>query len=122
MVVSAGQEARPGRRAQGRRVEVAVAQPACGQLVEVGGVDEAAEAAQMPEAGVVQQDDHYVWRACRREYRVGPPRLGLAGQPADRALEVALSHGQRSHAAGGPVNAGSLSASRTGSPSAPRTC
>ena len=65
VVVAAGEQRRAGRRAQRRDVEVRVPQPAGGEAVDVRGVDGRAVAAEVGEAGVVEQDHHDVRRTVR---------------------------------------------------------
>ena len=74
VVVAPGQQRGPGGRAQGGHVEVGVAQPAGGQPVDVRGGEVGAVAAEVGEAGVVEQDDHHVGSALARVRRGGPPR------------------------------------------------
>ena len=76
VVVASGEERGPGRRAQGGHVEAVVAQPAVGQAVDVRRGDVRAEAPQLGEAGVVEDDGHHV-RGTRG-------RLGLGGMDGRR--------------------------------------
>jgi hypothetical protein len=62
VVVASGEQRRPGRRAQRGDVEVGELQAAGGEGVDVRGVDVGAVAAELGEAGVVEQDDHHVGR------------------------------------------------------------
>ncbi len=60
VVVAAGEQRRPRRGAQRARVEVVVAQALAGEAVERGHGDAAAERAGLPEAHVVDEDEHHV--------------------------------------------------------------
>ena len=91
VVVAAGQQTRPGRRAQGGRAEVGQAHPAVGQGVEPRRVDVRAVTAELGEAHVVEDDQHHVGRAGRR--------LGLGWPPGLRVSPVAADHpAERRHA------------------------
>ncbi|MGB5844988.1 MAG: hypothetical protein WBG94_11125 [Anaerolineales bacterium] len=63
MMVAPGQDAGAGGRTQGGGVHIVVTHPACRQAVQVGGGDGAAVAAQVPKAGVVQDDEQDIGRA-----------------------------------------------------------
>ena len=63
VVVPPGEDARTGGRAQRRGVHVVVAQAARREAVQVRGLDRAPEAAELPEARVVQDDEQHVGRA-----------------------------------------------------------
>ena len=63
VMVAAGQDARARRRAQRGRVHVVVAQAVLRELVDVRRADRRAEAAELPEAGVVEHDEQHVRRA-----------------------------------------------------------
>ena len=76
VVVASGEERGPGRRAQGGHVEAVVAQPAVGQAVDVRRGDVRAEAPQLGEAGVVEDDGHHVGGT--------RGRLGLGGMDGRR--------------------------------------
>ena len=65
-VVAAGQQARPGRRAQGSRVPLGVAQTRRRDPVDVRGVDQTAITTETGEAHVVQHDVEHVRRSRRR--------------------------------------------------------
>ena len=70
MMVAPREEARPGRRAQRRDVEAVVAEPTCGEPVHVRSGDVGAEAAELGEPGVVEDDGHHVGRAgCGARFR-----------------------------------------------------
>ena len=84
VVVAAGDDARSARRAQRGGVHVVVAQPVGGDRVEVRRLDRAAEAAQLPEPGVVEHDEQHVGCALRRPLRHEPGRARLVGRaPGD---------------------------------------
>ena len=93
VVVAAGEQAGPGRRAQGGGVEVGVAEPAGGEAVEGRGVDVRAEAAR---AG--RSPRRRARRAARSARpaaaRVGsgPPRRRLVVVPPDRPPELPRFH------------------------------
>ena len=70
VMVAPAQERRPRRRAQRRRVEAVVLQPAGGEPLRVRRRDRAAERAGPGEAHVVEQDDQHVRRAGRRTQRL----------------------------------------------------
>ena len=91
VVVAPGHEARAGRRAEAGDVEVVVPQAVGGQAVHRGRGDAGAEAPQLPEAQVVEHDQHDVRRA-RGRAREGV----VAGR---RLLDRRSGHRQRSHAA-----------------------
>ena len=71
VVVAAGEERGASRRTQRGHVETVVAEPPVGQPVDGRGGNVRAEAAQLGEAGVVEDDGHHVGGARRR--------LGLGG-------------------------------------------
>ena len=88
MMVAAGQQRLPRRRAQRRGVEPGVLQPARGQLLEVGRLARPAEGAAGAEADVVDQDDQHVGRALGRPHipdrRIAGVRiLRVIGRQAD---------------------------------------
>ena len=86
MVVAAGEQRRPGRRAQRGHVEPVVAQPTSGQARVVGGLDRAAEGARVAEAGIVDQDQQHVRRPLRRGGVTDEVPIGL------RAVERPVGH------------------------------
>ena len=87
VMVAAGDDAGAARRAQRRRVHVAVAQAVRGESVEAGCLDRAAVTAQLPEPRVIQHDEHHVRRAVAGPYRGRPRGRGLLGSPPDHAGE-----------------------------------
>ena len=89
VVIAAGDDARPRRRAQRRGVHVRVQQPAGGQRVQVRRGDRAAVTAQLPVPDVIQHDEQHVRRPCRRPQRPRPRRAGLIGRPADHTRKGA---------------------------------
>ena len=97
VVVPAGEQGRPGGGAQRGDVEVGVPEPAGGQGVDVGGGQVRAEAAEVGEAGVVEEDDHHVRGVLARVGGLGPPRPGLGLGGGDDAVELLeLVHGPSS--------------------------
>ncbi len=94
VVVAAGEEAGPGRRAEGGGVEARVLQAAGGETVERRRVDVGAVAAELCEADVVEHDEHHVGCALGRSVVLGPPGLRLAPVPPDRCP------GSRGHRSG----------------------
>ena len=92
VVVASRQQARSGRRAQRRRVEVAVAQPAAGETVERRGGDVRSEAAELGIADVVEQHHDHVRRALRRGRQRRPPRCRVLQASADDPLELSWFH------------------------------
>ncbi len=87
VVVAAGQNARPARRAQRRRVHVVVAQPVRRKRIEVGRLDRAAVTAQLPESGVVKDDHQYVRRARHGPSRLRPRRRRHIRRPTNNPRE-----------------------------------
>ena len=87
VVVAAGDDARPRRRAQRRGVHVGVQQAAGGQRVEIRRRDRAAVAAELPEPGVIQHDEQHIRRASGRPQRPRPRRARLLRRPPDHARE-----------------------------------
>ena len=86
--VSARHQRRPRRRAQGRGVEVVVAKAVGGQRIDVGRVDETAEAAVLGKAHVIQVDDEHVGRAGLGFDSLGIPLHRFLVGPADLAFEL----------------------------------
>ena len=68
VMVAAGEQRLPGRRAQRSGVEPRVLQPARGELLEVGGLARPAEGAAGAEADVIDQDDQHIGRGRRRPH------------------------------------------------------
>ena len=68
VMVAAGEQRLPRRRAQRGGVEARVLQPARGELLEVGRLARPAEGAGRAEADVVDEDDQHVGRALRRPH------------------------------------------------------
>ena len=88
MVVAAGQQAGPGRRAQRRRVEVREPDPAGRQAIDHRRLDVGAVAAQLRVADVVEHDEKHVGRPGRRGRLRRPPGFGVTPVPADPATEI----------------------------------
>ena len=114
VMVAPGEQARARRRADRRRVEVAVAQAARRQPVERRRADVGAVAAQLREADVVQQEHEHVGRARLRARGLRPRRLRFARRAADgagerRAFRVGLQflHGASCVGRGGSRRAAS---------------
>ena len=87
VVVAPGDDAGAARRAQRRGVHVVVAQAVGGERVEVRRLDRAAVAAEVAEAGVVQDDEEHVGGALLGAHRRRPRRARLVGGAADHARE-----------------------------------
>ena len=94
VVVAAGEQRLPRRRAERRRVEAVVLQPVRRQPLGGRRLARPAEGARGSEAGVVEQDDEHVRRAGRRpqrldrrERRVRVLRV-VRGQPDVRAVGI----------------------------------
>ena len=86
--IPARHQRRPRRRAQGRGVKVVVAQAIGGQRIDVRRLDEAAEAAVLGKAHVIEKDDEHVGRARFWFPGFGIPLHGfLVGLP-DLAFEL----------------------------------
>ena len=90
VAVAAGEQRRPGRRADGRDMEAVVADTALGHPGVVRGLDRAAERARVAEAGVVDEHEQDVRRTIGRRGMADeiPVRLGSGegpvGDPAER--------------------------------------
>src|SRR5665213_1244757 len=100
VVVAPGEQGGPGGRAQRGDVEVRIAEAAVGQGVDAGGGEVRAEAPEVGEAGVVEQDHHHVGCVGSGVGRDRPRRGGLglgAGDDATERLE--LLHGTSSRRA-----------------------
>src|SRR5262249_54508694 len=94
VVVAAGEQGGPCRRAERRGVKTVVDQPGPGELIQVRRRHRSAEGATHAEADVVEQDQQDVWRALG-----GPDRLGIARRRvlvrlADLALELRIGPGE----------------------------
>ena len=87
VMVAAGEDARPARRAQRCRVHVAVTQAVRRERVEAGRLDRAAVATELPEPGVIEHDEQHVRRALTGSHRSGPRRRGLISGPPDHPRE-----------------------------------
>ncbi len=89
MRVAAGHDRCARWRAERGGVEVVVAEPALRERVDVGRLDETAEAAELREARVVEENQDDVWSLVgRRGVRRGPPFHGVLVALRDLALEV----------------------------------
>ncbi len=87
VVVAAGDDARPRRRTERRRVHVVVAHSSGCERVDVRRRDRAPVTAEMPEPHVVDDDEEHVGRAFFRPVRRGPCGLGHVGGSPDDARE-----------------------------------
>ena len=87
VVVAPGEQGRPGGRAQGRGVELVVAQALCRHGVQGRGRHGPAECAEGPEAHIVQHDEDDVRGALRSTVLAQARRLGRIQQPLDPAFE-----------------------------------
>ena len=88
VVVAAGDQRRPRRRAKRRRVELRVAQPRLGDAVQVRRRDDAAKGARHAVALVVGHDEQHVGRALGRHHARRPPGRGVLGGFLDHAAEL----------------------------------
>src|SRR5262249_1235358 len=89
--VAPGEQARAGRRAHRRHMEVVVAKAARGEPVHGGGRDLRSGAAEDGEADVVENDEQDVRRARRGPWRLRPPGRRLAPRSADKPSEVEIA-------------------------------
>ncbi len=92
VVVAAGQQAGPRRRAQGRGVEVGVLQSGLRQPVDDRGLEVRTEAAELGEADVVEHHQDDVRRAGSRSPRGRPPRRRPVEVVGDDPLELPRLH------------------------------
>ena len=90
VMVASGDQRRARRRAERRRVEIRVAQPALRDAIQRRRRDDAAERARRAEAGVVRHDEQHVGRALRRHDARRPPRLRLRGLLLDHPAELRI--------------------------------
>ena len=87
VVVAAGEQGGPRRRAERRGVEPRVGQTHFGDLVQRRRRDHPAEGGRGREALVVDHDQKNVWRACGRHSQRRPPLGGLGGVEVGDAAE-----------------------------------
>ena len=87
VVVAPGDDAGAARRAERRGVHVVEAQAVGGERVEVRRLDRAAVAAEVAEAGVVEDDEEHVGGALLGAHRRRPRLARLVGGAADHAGE-----------------------------------
>ena len=85
VMIAAGQHAGPRGRTERRGMHVGEEQAVLGQPVDVGRVDRRAVAAELSEAGVVDDDEKDVRRAFPGAERGRPRRIGLADGAAHAA-------------------------------------
>src|SRR5258708_7617728 len=90
MVVAAGDQGRPRRRAQRGGVEFRVAQPRLGDAIQRRGRDDATEGAADPVTLVIGHDEQHVGCTLGRHNGRRPPRLGILGILLDNAAEFWL--------------------------------
>ena len=110
VVVAAGEQRDPRRRAKRGRVELVVAQAVVGERLDRRHVDRPAECARLAEAHVVDEDDQHIRRALRRLNLEARRRLGVArvefgvdrnrrlGDREDRAVECVTLRERRGNA------------------------
>ena len=79
VMVAAGDQRRPGGRAQGSRVELGVTQSCLGDPIESRRGDDTAKGARDAVALVVGHDQQHVGRALRRHHAGRPVGLGVRG-------------------------------------------
>ena len=87
VVVATCEQACPSRRAQGRGVEVRVAQPTVGETIQVRGLAQAPERAQLAVTDVIENHDDHIGRTLRRFWTHRPCVLGGLEGASDRARE-----------------------------------
>ena len=83
VMVAARQDARTARRAQRRRVHVAVPQAVRRERIETGRLDRAAVTAQLAEPRVIQHDEQHIRRTL-----AGPHRAGHAGMDSSAVRPI----------------------------------
>ena len=88
VVVAAGDQRRPRRRAECRGVELSVAQPHLRNAIHRRRRDDAAERPRNSIALVVGHDQEHVGRTLGRHHAGGPIRFRLAGLKVDLAAEL----------------------------------
>src|SRR5579872_4502470 len=87
-MVAPGEQRGAGRRTQRRGMEIGVAQTTLGEAIDVRRIDGRTVAAEMREAGIVEQDDDDVRRSIAWLRQIRPPRLRLGDRGPDPALEL----------------------------------
>ncbi len=92
VMVAPGEQARPGGRAEGGRVEVRVAPAVGGQSIERRSLDVGSVAPELGVTHVVEQHHHDVGGVVGSSRQRWPPRHGFVERRADRAVER-LAHG-----------------------------
>ena len=101
MMVAAGDNRRPRRRAQGCGVKIGEAQAGLGDAVQRRGGDDAAEGARRAEAVVVGHDEEHVGRTLRRHDAWRPPGLRVRSPLLDHPAEFRIGRRQLFPADGG---------------------
>ena len=134
MMVAAGEQSLPRRRAQRRGVQPRVLQPPGGELLEVRRLTRSTEGAAGAKAHVVDQDDEHVrrglWRPNILDRRIagvrilrvvgGQPHMRDIGNRKDCSRALAINHDSRlSFGTGGPVTIGAGRAERRESTNRP---
>src|SRR5438034_5559567 len=66
MMVAARKQGRARGRAKGSRMKAVVTQPTRSQLIKRRHVNGSAKCARCSKTDVVKQNDHHIWRFCRR--------------------------------------------------------
>jgi hypothetical protein len=101
VMVTAGHDARPRRRAQRRGVHIRIQQPAGGQRIQIRRGDRAAITPQLPEPGVIQHDHQHIRRTRGRPHRPRPRRARHIsrppGHPRERRTRLILLHRHATH-------------------------
>ena len=95
MRVAARHQRRPRWRTQGGRVEIVEAQSVRCERVDVRRFDQPAEAADLRETDVIEQEDNDVRRIRIRNFVFGPPLLGILetlGEDAAESFDAFLLH------------------------------
>src|SRR5271165_2331094 len=77
MVIAAGDQRGPRRRAERRRMELNVAEPRLGNAVQVRSGDDAAEGARYAVALVIGHDEEHVGGTLGRHHARRPPGRGI---------------------------------------------
>src|SRR6266576_7017354 len=88
MVIAAGDQRCPRRRAERRRVKLRIPQSRVGNAIHAWGRDDTAEGAGHAIALIIGHDQQHVWRAFGWYYRGWPIRLGILGSLVDYAAKL----------------------------------
>ena len=104
VVVPAGEQGRAGRRAEGGGVEPRITQAVGGHAVERRRRHLASKGPELAVAGVIDQDEHDVWRALRRPGWLRKlRRIAVQDRAPDAALEAKVLNGRAVPGLGGTV-------------------